>query len=230
MGTLMTGFKSRRKVNPELIDRYEWNARYHGDKDIKKELSTARRTATSLENSSKQFGHLRPEHKLALEAATSAMRQLSADLSELVGWAKEYGVYCAAEHARQAAAELEAVAEKRWGNDPKALAFEADVVAELSSRYGAVALGHWMHLLGQHLDVKPEDFSIDFDNVHNQESHHQRKVLARIIQGAMGRAPLKWAGPRGMSYSCGWGDYELYLTHRKAAALATEKLLSGFAA
>ena len=117
MSTLMTGFKSRRQVNPELIDRYEWNARYHGDKDIKKELSTARRTATSLENACKQFGHLRPEHKLALDAATSAMRQLSADLSELVGWAKEYGVYCAAEHARQAAAELEAVAEKRRCND-----------------------------------------------------------------------------------------------------------------
>ena len=230
MSTLMTGFKSRRKVNPELIERYEWNARYNGDKDIKKELSTARRTATSLENASKQFGHLRPEHQLALDAATSAMRQLSADLSELVSWAKEYGMYCAAEHARKAAAELEAVAEKRWGNDQKALAFEADVIVELVSRNGAVALGYWMHSIGQHLDVKPEDFSIDFDNVRLQESHHQRKVLARIIQNAIGRTPLKWAGQRGMSYSCGWGDYELYLTHRKAAALVTEKLLSGFTA
>lgn len=153
------------------------------------------------------------------------MRQLSADLSELVGWAKEYGVYCAAEHARQAAAELEAVAEKRWGNDQKALSFEADLIVELISRNGAAAFGHWMHSIGQHLDVKPEDFSFSFDNVHVQESHHQRKDLARVIQAAMGRTPLKWAGQRGMSYSCGWGDYELYLSHRKAAALATEKLL-----
>lgn len=77
----MTGVKSRRKVNPTLVELYEFNARYHGDKDIKKELFTARRTATSLENASKQFGHLRPENKLAPDAATSAMRQLAVDLS-----------------------------------------------------------------------------------------------------------------------------------------------------
>ena len=224
----MTGFKSRRKVNPALVELYEFNARYHGDKDIKKELSTARRTATSLENASKQFGHLRPEHKLALDAATSAMRQLSADLSELVSWAKEYGVYCAAEHARKAAAELEAVAEKRWGNDQKALAFEADVIIELVSQHGGEAFGHWMHSIGQHLDVKPEDFVFSFDNIPNREFFYQRQVLTKLIRNAMNLSPHKWSGRQGMNYSCGWQDYEMYLAHRKAAALATEKLLHGF--
>lgn len=228
MTTLMPGFKSRRKVDPELIDRYEWEARYYGDKNIKNELATARRTATSLAKAATEFKHLRPEHKLALDAATSAMRKLAADLAELVGWAKEYGVFCAAARAAKEAAELEAFAEKRWGSDAKAMEFEAEVVVELVSRHGGEAFGHWMHSIGQHLDVQPTEFSIPFQNVHARESHNQRVVLARVLRSALDHPPNKWKGMRGMTYICGWKDYEMYLAHRKAAASAAHKVLSGF--
>ena len=180
----MTGFNSRHKVNPELIARYEGDARWHGDKNIRNELATARRTATSLGKASDVFGHLKPDHKLALDAATSAMRQLSNDLAELVGWAKEYGAYCANERARLDAAELEAIAEKRWGNDLKALAFEADVIADLHSRNGRNALGHWMHSIGLRTEVKPENISFAFIKLTRDESYVQRAVLARIIREA----------------------------------------------
>ncbi|UUZ71114.1 hypothetical protein LP415_18335 [Polaromonas sp. P1(28)-8] len=170
MTTQMPGFKSRRKVDPELLERYEWDARYHGDKNIKNELATARRTATTLEKSATQFKHLRPEHKLALDAATSTMRKLAADLAELSSWAKEYGVYCAAERARIDAAELDAFAEKRWGTNPKAMEFEGEAIVELVSRHDGEAFGHWMHSIGQHLDVKPEAFSFPFAPVHAKES------------------------------------------------------------
>ena len=81
------------------------------------------------------------------------------------------------------------MAEKRWGHDQKTLAFEADVIVELSSRNGAVALGDWMHSIGLHMDVKPEEFSLPFENVHIRESHHQRKVLARVWWSNKNRQP-----------------------------------------
>ena len=228
MTTLMTGFNSRHKVNPELIARYEGDARWHGDKNIKNELATARRTATSLGKASDVFGHLKPEHKLALDAATSAMRHLSNDLAQLVGWAKEYGAYCAKERARQDTAELEAIAEKRWGNDLKALAFEADVIAELQSRNGRDALGHWMHSIGLHTEVNPEDISFPFAKLSWNESYLQRAVLARIIRDASTVKGQKWRGIRGTPYDLSWDQYEQYLAHRKAAAVAADKVLSGF--
>ncbi|TAM36949.1 MAG: hypothetical protein EPN61_15275 [Burkholderiaceae bacterium] len=230
MNKPMDGFKSRRKVDPDLIERYEWDARYNGDKNIKNELSTARRTATSLAKAAGQFSHLRPEHKLALDAATSTMRKLAADLAELAGWAKEYGAFCAAERAREESAVLEALAEKRWGGDLRAMEFEAEVITELVTRTGAEAFGQWMHSIGQHLDVKPEDFSLPFDNVHVTQSAKTRQVLANIVRSAVNNAPHKWSGMRGMNYAAGWKDYELYLEHRKAAASEAVKVLSGFTA
>ena len=205
MTTPMSGFKSRRKVDPELIERYEWDARYNGDKNIKNELSTARRTATTLAKSANQFSHLRPEHKLALDAATSAMRKLAADLAELVGWAKEYGAFCAAERARASAAELEALAEKRWGSDVKAMEFEAELIRELMTPEGAEAFGEWMHSIGQHLDVQPKDFSGPFGHGGILSNYKQRDTVAKLVQGAVNNAAHKWQGLRGMNYSCSSG-------------------------
>lgn len=230
MTTLMPGFKSRRKVDPELIDRYEWEARYYGEKNIKNELSTARRTATSLAKAAAEFKHLRPEHKLALDAATSAMRKLAADLAELVGWAKAYGVFCAAARAAKEAEELAAFAEKRWGSDSKAMEFEADVIVELVAQNGGEAFGHWMHSIGQHLDVQPNEFSTPFQSVHVRESHNQRMALARVLRSAIDHPPNKWKGMRGMTYICGWKDYEMYLEHRKAAVVAANMLFVGLSA
>ncbi|TBR77025.1 MAG: hypothetical protein EPN64_04710 [Burkholderiaceae bacterium] len=230
MTTPMNGFKSRRKVDPELIERYEWDARYNGDKNIKNELSTARRTATTLAKSANQFSHLRPEHKLALDAATSTMRKLAEDLAELVGWAKEYGAFCAAERARASAAELEALAEKRWGNDVKAMEFEAELIRELMSPGGAEAFGEWVQSTGRHLDVRPQDFSGPFDHGGILSSYKQRDTVARLIQAAINNSPHKWQGMGRTHYSCGWKDYEMYLEHRKAAAAAAAIVLSGFAA
>lgn len=227
MTRLMPGFTTRRKVDLDLIERYEYEARYHGATNIKNELATAKRTATTLAKTSEQFRHLRPEQKLALDAAASAMRQLATDLTALTAWAKDYGAYCAAERVRADAAELEAFANNRWGTDPKALEFEADVIIELISQKTSDTFGHWMHSIGEHRDVKPEDFQAPFQNVYGTASHHDRKVLAKLIKGATDKAPHKWMGLHGMVYAYGWKDYERYLQHRKAAALTADKFLSG---
>ena len=57
MRPYLARFKTRLKVNPELLERYEFDARYYGDKNIKNELASAKRTATSLAKASTVESH-----------------------------------------------------------------------------------------------------------------------------------------------------------------------------
>ena len=231
MGLVMTGFKSRRKVDPALIARYEWDARYNGEKNIRNEISTAKRTATILAKSSSQFKHLRPEHQLALDAAMSAMRKLAEDLTELCAWAKDYQIFCKAEFARERAATLEAFAQARWGNDNEAMLFEANLIQEVLTSQGREAFGHWMHSMGSQLDVKVEHFTACFDSLSSltRESPTNRKAVAQLIETASDRAycqPSQFiAYDKSTRYCFGLKDFENYLHHRKAAAASANEAL-----
>ena len=117
MSDLLARFQAqtRRKADSDLIRRWEWDARYHGDKNIKIQASNAKRSATQMQKIKEQFSNLKPEHELAINAAASALRAMAEELTLLAAWAKDYQVFCAAAWKKEEDARLEALAQERWG-------------------------------------------------------------------------------------------------------------------
>lgn len=231
MSTYLERFKTRRKVNAELAQRYEHDASYNGDKHIKNELASAKRTATSLAKASAAFSYLRPEQKLALDAATSAMRSLARDLAELALWAKDYAAFCASEREREDMEKLEKIAVKRWSNDVVALNFEASILSELQTNDGKHALGDWFHGRGLHKDVPRNDFSLSFDLSPPKKNYSNRLNTAAILVGIDHTRPQKsnaYSRTGAFWYVCGWQDYEEYLAWRKSVAGETESAIAKF--
>ena len=60
MSDLLARFQAqtRRKADSDLIRRWEWDARYHGDKNIKIQASNAKRSATQMQKIKEQFSSL----------------------------------------------------------------------------------------------------------------------------------------------------------------------------
>ncbi len=154
--------KHRTKADMELIRRWEWEARWYGDKNIKPQASNAKRTATQLDKACTNFSNLAPEQELAFKAAASAMRKLANDLTLLASWAKDYRVFCKSIMDKERADKLEAIAVKRWGNDLQAMEFERTGIESLNSDAGRIALGEWMHGRGLHQDVAVDCFYSPF--------------------------------------------------------------------
>ncbi len=111
MSDLLARFQAqtRRKADSDLIRRWEWDARYHGDKNIKIQASNAKRSATQMQKIKEQFSNLKPEHELAINAAASALRAMAEELTLLAAWAKDYQVFCAAAWKKEEDARLEAL-------------------------------------------------------------------------------------------------------------------------
>lgn len=229
MSTYLERFKTRRKVNSELAQRYEHDASYFGDKHIKNELANAKRTATSLAKASAAFSYLRPEQKLALDAATSAMRSLARDLAELALWAKDYAAFCVIEREREHVESLEKIAERRWSNDTNALSFEAGLLSELETKEGKCALGDWFHGRGLHKDVDRLEFSVRLDSTPTPRKNYTLKLnTAAVLEGLNRGSPHKFSSFTSDKwyYVCGWQDYEEYLAWRKSVAVTAENALA----
>ena len=231
MSDYLTRFQkqSRLKADPELIQRWEWSARYHGDAKIKIELANAKRTATSMQKARTQFSHIKPEHDLAIRAAASALRSLAGDLAALATWAKAYGAFCEAERKREDAAELEATAQERWGSDESEVKFEYDLIRELVSDEGQLAFGAWCHSKGKYLSCETAEIHGPVSRIESEAT--VRASVARTVQRSRAERPLPnmWRGRRGNCVTCSWSDYEHYLKDRKDVSNAALRIVEGIA-
>lgn len=217
--------KTWRKLDPELIRRWEWDARYNGDKTIKTQASNARRAATTMQKTSEQFSHLKPEHELAIKAAASALRAMADELTLLAGWAKDYFVFCTAERKKEENARLEALAQRRWGNDDKALIFECALMDELSTKDGQLAFALWCHSVGKYTQCNIDEISCRIDRLKHGPS--QRIKAALTIESAMDMPHANlWHGLRGPTVVCGWADYEAYLAYRKEVDQTSARIMA----
>lgn len=215
---------SRRKADAELIRKWEWDARFNGDKNIKNQASNARRAATSMQKAYDQFSNLKPEHELAIKAAASALRSIAQDLSLLAAWAKDYHTFCETERSKKEAEELEALAQARWGSDAQAFTFESDLLTELRTRDGQLAFAAWCHGAGKYTDCKLEDIQCDVRNF--PPSANQRlRISAMIREVAERRHANKWDGRNGPTVICSWADYEAYVDFRKEVAKSSERIV-----
>lgn len=217
----------RINVDPELIERWEFDARYHGDKNIKAQMATARRTATILQKSITQFSNMRSEQELAVKKAAIAMRSLAGELEGLSSWAKTYHLFCNAERKKDRKAELETIANNRWGQDNDAMAFEMLVINNLRSGKGKLAFARWMQ---QRTDCDFKHFAADriYDPISDYSSwvdgQNPRIEFAEKIEEGMQRSSRS-VSFCGKHLHCSWFDYELYLTYRKQVSATSKRIV-----
>lgn len=214
---------SRIRVDPELAARWEYDARYNAELNIKVQVAHAKRTATTLKKALTQFKKIRPEQELALQAAASAMTSLAMELAPLVPWAKAYKTFCDAERARENIEELEALATARWGTDDAAVQFEADLVKELGTKEGRMAFAQWLHSRNEHTDVSLDGISSCIDRL--GEGSTVRQKLAFRLREDRRATDNQW----GTRLIASFATYERYLAHRKEVAATALSILKSFA-
>jgi hypothetical protein len=213
-----------RKVDPELIRRWEWDARFHGDKNIKVQAAGAKRAATTMLKMPDQFSNIKPEHELALKAAAGALRAMADELKNLAGWAKDYHAFCAAEMKKEEAARLEAVAQARWGNDESAVEFETSLIQELGTQDGRLTFAAWCHSVGKYRQCALDQISCQIDHLSTGPTLRMRAALTIEQAKDMNRGTHLWETRSGPTVTCSWKDYEEYLTYRKEVAKTSARV------
>jgi len=225
MTDYLTRFKSmtRRKADPELISRWEFDARYHGEKNIKAQASNAKRAATTMLKMQTQFSKIKPEHELAIRAAASALRAMAEEMTLLAAWAKDYHAFCADEQKKEETARLEALAQARWGSDEHAVKFETDVIQELGTTDGRLAFASWCHSIGKYRQCALDEISCRVDRL-SPGSTLRLSAARTVEQGTDRHGPNLWQGRNGPTVICSWSDYEAYLAYRKEVAKTSARI------
>lgn len=227
MSDYLSRFKSAttRKLDPEQIRRWEWDARNNGEKTIKAQASNAKRAATTMQKTSAQFSNLKPEHELAIKAAASALRAMAEDLTLLAGWAKEYHAFVTVERKKEETARLEAIAQGRWGEDEQALKFETDLIEELSTADGQLAFAGWCHSVGKFRDCAIDAISCRVERLMHGPTLRIKAALT-VEQGMDRTEANQWRTPSGPKAIGSWSDYEAYLAFRKDIAKTSERIVA----
>lgn len=147
----------------ELIERYQHHAQWHGDEQIKKDASSAERTATQLEKSVQQFGQLTSKDQRSLLAAASAMRALARNLVTLASWANKFKTHCDKVRKDDLVAKITKLATERWANK-REQEFELALVDELFTKEGMKIYSDWVRSNGKHLHIAAENFAFSAYN------------------------------------------------------------------
>jgi hypothetical protein len=212
--------QSNFKVPMDLADKWEWSARANGPKEIKTQIASARRTASVLKKTADQFSNVKPEHRLAFDAAINSLGALVAELTPLIPWSISFKKFCDQVRAEQDATNLEAIAMARWP-DEKAFNFELAIMGELSTREGADAFSEWIHSTGRY--PQSHKFVCVFQRM--AEGATDRLRAARTIFENNSSAGHAW----GETQFTSWRDYEAYLVFRGAVANAADRVVQGAA-
>lgn len=215
-------------VDPALAECWDFDARSHGEKNIKAQIKQAKRTATTLRKSLVQFSKIRPEHELAIRAAASAMDALGKELASLIPWAKAFKAFCEAEYQREQQEEMESIAQARWGDDAAAIQFEADLIHELNADDGRLAFAQWLHSVGEHTDVDLKNVRPCVDKILDGRTMRER-MAATVLENKRS-TDNKWGTLQGLMVICSWRTHESYLAHRRDVAARTVGILKGFTA
>lgn len=118
----MNDFKFKGTVNHELTKRYE----YKSVADAKNDAALAKRLATQLTQTVSRFEYtVKPEQRLALQAAANVMKAMATELAQVVVWSKAYKVHCDQVALAEKTEEQDAAAVKRWGGDSASMLTEA---------------------------------------------------------------------------------------------------------
>lgn len=224
--------RNRPTLSPELINRWERSVRWRGLEEVKVQLAGARRTLTLMEKAKKQFCNLRAEHELAINAAAGALRALVTELELVAKWATEYHAFFCRARSIEEEADLEAVAQARWGSDEHALQFETDLMDELASKDGKLGFAQWMHSAGKYAQANLEDIEPAIRGLASPRRGHAyeprvetlRSRAAWTIRKAREERlrPHVWSSFRGAEcvecVVCSVADYEGYLKYRQQVA------------
>lgn len=217
--------QTRIKVDRDAADRWKYDAAREGEKNIKAQMATARRTATTLQNSIKNFSNLKPEQELAIKAAASAMRSLADEMQSLAVWARAYKIFVEEEYKKERAADLESIAAQRWGDDHEALSFEVALIEEIHSKAGRLAFARWLHSRGDCTNFAVERIYDPFSGgTHESFALTARTRAAMMIEDGR-RSSSRHTSFTGNDLHASWSDYEGYLAYRKEVAKTTARVM-----
>lgn len=235
----MDTFKFRGSFNKELVERYEWNARFHGSEIVKKDAASAKRMSTQLSKTIAQFESIvKPEQKLALHAASSVMTALAAELDRAAAWARAYKSHSDRVAAVKKAKVEDVAALNRWaGNDAAMLAEFNDLMEFLEHGHRRpAAINEWLRNFKQlptEVDVLAPSSSVNnllalratvSELMKLNEVSKVRRIAAEawldlsVKEGAHGRD--------GSYYVAGYADYEAWRTARTITQVAVEPTLA----
>lgn len=229
--------RNRSTLSHELLDRWERSARWRGAEEIKVQLAGARRTLTLMERAKKQFCNLKPEHELAINAAAGALRALVSELELVAKWAVDYHIFFGQIRSMEEEADLEAVAQARWGTDEQSLQFEADLMDELASKDGQLGFAQWMHSAGKYAQANLEDIEPPIRCLASPRRGHAyeprvetlRNRAAWTIRKAREERlrPHVWSSFRGAKcVICSFAEYEEYLKYRQQVAATAAHMVA----
>jgi hypothetical protein len=226
MSSMLTRFiaQNRLRIDSALAERWDFDARNYGAKNIKTQIAQAKRTATALNNALRQFSNISSEQEAAIKAASKAMTDLAQELQPLVSWAKTYKEFCEKEWELERKRELETVAQERWGDDDLALNFEAELVQELATKEGGLQFAIWLHSTGRYQNIEEDNISCCVQKLGRGETLRER-LASSVLNEKGAREHKYWLGNKCKLISS-WPIYEEYLRHRKDLAEKTSSLLS----
>lgn len=217
-----TTFKYLGKVNKDLTEHYEWDARWLGAAKAKNEAAAAKRMATQLFKTLAQFeGTLGPEQQLAMRAAGSVMKAVAKELDQVADWSKKYKLHCDQVSADEKAHRLDEVALARWAGNDDEMMREASALIEFHETAGEEWLRRTKQLTVETLVcglTSPHELKAEF-SVHANKGGScttVRRLAAHTWSGlAEARSSLETAWNRNF-YHVGGADYEAWWASKKS--------------
>lgn len=223
-----TEFRFRGRVNQALADQYRSSAASYGAERVKNDAATAKRAATTLKKSLGSFYSLKPEQRLALEAAASVLAGLASELDQVAIWAKAYKLHADAERARQRDEAEDAIAEKLWSGDDQQMLADASELVEFLSVAGQELVAEWLkqtkvNVFHQIYTARPYDIGrlqtliLDAKD-QSADLIKLRRVAARCVAEVLKSESRTDPTYRDqISYTVGGGDYRAWKAWRKSA-------------
>ncbi len=224
----LAGCPAPKSLPVELVEKYQWHAMYHADQQIKKDCSSAKRTATLLTKAAHSFDQLTSKDQLALSTAAAAMRALAEDLEVLGSWAKRFNKHYERVRKADRLAHFQALAAVRW---PTAAErdFELALAEELKCKDGRAAFAAWKHGRGLCLDVATDRFRFDDfkPERHDNEGDFPSPLLHLMSLGSYAfNTGARLVGP---FFHIQRPAFEEYLAYRRSVAAQAHGILSAAA-
>lgn len=223
--TEKTGFCTLHKPNPELLAKYESSARIYGDELVLKDITSAKRMATSLWRSIKSFNMLPPKVLNDMRNAAIGFDDLARELKTVGLWCDEYLAFCKSQRKLEELAAIEEFALDRWRSDTQLMNFEIALVNELCTAEGLREMGAWFHSHGVLNDIPTTEFLSPFNSTIEFGPNDSIIKTCRYLMNARISDGHKIESWKKYSYRIGWVEYNNYFGHRLSVKASADNYL-----
>ena len=205
-------FRPTVTADPKLINHYISSAPYYGDALIRRDLVQHKRTLSGLRKVYVQSEVLDSTSTTSLGEAIGVLELQIQKLQLACEWANELKAHCELDKQRKAGSDSLLFQATRWGSNKNGMAFELDLVRELTTRSGLADFCSWLHSKNLLSGVPTSQFFGPFKTCASGQYDDQMLVCELMDLQYKGSAMTR--GPIDSSYVFGWLDYTGYLQFR----------------